>query len=115
MNNKMNKWECVTEVKEENLSLYKMQPEQTEQNGQEQDTAKEKKVNKIMEQITQYTLRDMTKVFESIYSGEEIANLMEQETDSEKLLDKLKEREVKLVEQIYQKGFMMCFEVFNKA
>lgn len=31
-NNKMNmnKWECVTEVKAENLNLYKMQPEQTE-------------------------------------------------------------------------------------
>lgn len=111
----MNKWECVTEVKEENLSLYKMQPDQTEQNGQEQDTAKGRKMNEIMNLVTQYTLRDMTKVFENIYNGEEIKKLIEQEADIEKLVDRLKEMEEKTAEQIYQKGFMMCLEIFNKA
>lgn len=68
-----------------------------------------------MNLVTQYTLRDMTKVFENIYNGEEIKKLIEQEADSEKLVDRLKEMEVKTAEQIYQKGFMMCLEIFNKA
>lgn len=97
-NSKMNKWEYVTEVKQA-----------------EQDTAKGKKLNEIMNRVTQYTLRDMTKVFENIYSGEEIKKLIEQETDIETLVDRLKEMEAKTAEQIYQKGFMMCLELFNKA
>lgn len=108
----MNKWESVTEIKEENLSLYKMQPEQRRQ---EQDTEKNAKLNEIMKCVTQYTLRDMTKVFESIYKGEELKNLIEHESDMEKLLEKLKEKEAAAAEQIYQKGFLMCLELFGKA